>query len=298
MRHAWRTDPRIPEGGGTGRGVGPAARQDDQPAPAAHAMTRERGIEVVWLGRVGFEATLRLQEDLAAERARRDAAGRGDVLLLLEHEPVYTTGRGGRAENLPGGRSGLAPPPGVPVHRIGRGGDATYHGPGQLVGYAVVDLRARGSDVHRFLRCLEAGAIAVLQSYGVHAERSEGQTGVWVFGPRGGRTPQRPSGFELGGPGPKVGADAGGARKIASIGIGVRHGVSLHGFALNVAPDLGAFSAIVPCGIRGVEMTSIEAEGVRPVPSVAAVAECAARLVPAALAGLTGGAWRGSKEAR
>src|SRR5262249_10842845 len=160
--------------------------------------------------------------------------------------------RGGRDDNLPGSGGRSAPGAPIPVHRVGRGGDVTYHGPGQLVGYPLVDLRARGGDVHRFLRDLEGGLIDGLAEYGIAAGRRAGQTGVWVGGEA------RP-------------------RKIASIGIGVRRGITRHGFALNVSLDLGAFAPIVPCGIAGVEMTSLAAEGVLPVPAVAEMAAVAGR---------------------
>jgi lipoate-protein ligase B len=203
-----------------------------------------------WLGRLSFAEGLRLQEELV-----RDHATSGDVLLLLEHDAVYTTGRGGRDENL----LDLAEGDGeAAVVRIGRGGDATYHGPGQLVGYPIVDLRARGGDVHRYLRGLEVGLMRVLADFGLEGRMVPGRTGVWTGAP-----------------------DV--PRKIASIGIGVRRGISLHGFALNVSVDLGAFARIVPCGIAGVTMTSMAAEGLDPVPALADVAAVAARRVPEAI---------------
>jgi lipoyl(octanoyl) transferase len=118
-----------------------------------------------------------------------------------------------------------------PVVQTNRGGQATYHGPGQLVGYPILDLRVRGQDLHRYLRSLEDVLMALLTDYGVDAVRSAGQTGVWV-----------------------------GRRKIASIGVGVRRWISMHGFALNVSGDLSPFNAITPCGIAGVEMTSVSRE--------------------------------------
>jgi lipoate-protein ligase B len=197
--------------------------------------------ECRWLGRVEYHAALALQEEILAQRG-----GRGDTVLLLEHEPVYTTGRGGLPENLPA--AGVAP--GVPVYRVGRGGDATYHGPGQLVGYPLVDLRARGGDVHAFLRRLERAILLTLADFGVVGFQSPGRTGVWV--------------------------DPASPRKIASIGIGVRRGITCHGFALNVALDLSRFDAIVTCAIPGVRVTSIERERAAPVPSVREVADVAA----------------------
>jgi len=219
-------------------------------------------IDIRWLGRVEFAAALAVQEEIV-----RSHAGTGDVVLLLEHEPVYTTGRGGREEHLPGA-NGRARAPDVPLFRIGRGGDATYHGPGQLVGYALVDLRARGGDVHRFLRRLEDGVIGILAAYGIAGQRLAGRTGVWVSARTTHPTEVRS-----------------GSRKIASIGIGVRRGVSMHGFALNVSVDLGAFASIVPCGIADAEMTSMEAEGLAPVPAIAEVASVAARILPRAIDG-------------
>jgi lipoyl(octanoyl) transferase len=194
-----------------------------------------------WLGRLEYGAALALQDELV-----RDHAHHGDTLLLLEHDPVYTTGRGGDEANLP--RRGQAPA--IPVFRVGRGGDATYHGPGQLIGYPIVDLRARSGDVHHFLRDVEAVLIATLRDFEVSGFALRGRTGVWV-------DPDDP-------------------RKIASVGIGVRRGISCHGFALNVALDLGPFDAIVPCAIRGVRMTSIERERTAPPPGVRDVAEVAA----------------------
>lgn len=217
---------------------------------------------VRWLGRVGYQAALELQEEIVREHRRF-----GDLLLLLEHEPVYTTGRGGRAENLgAAGASGAAP-----LVRIGRGGDVTYHGPGQLVGYPLLNLRTRGGDVHRFLRDLESGVIATLSALGVAATRWPGKTGVWVADP-------------------DVATDEmseqdmiqGRVRKIASIGIGVRRGISMHGFALNVALDLAPFAAIVPCGLGGVHMTSVAHER-GTAPDVASVAALAARALAAAI---------------
>lgn len=155
---------------------------------------------------------------------------RQDLLLLVEHEPVVTLGRGTRATSLP-----LAPAElerrGLTVAEVERGGDVTYHGPGQLVGYPILDLREHREDLHWYLRQLEAALIAALDGLGVAAERSPGLTGVWTRG-----------------------------RKIASLGIHVKQWVTFHGFALNVTTDLRAFDVIVPCGIDGVVMTSVAAE--------------------------------------
>ena len=182
-----------------------------------------------WLGRIEFEKALALQEKIVRQKIEGDAC---DELLLLEHEPVYTIGRTPdqssllEAANLP-----------HPVVQINRGGQATYHGPGQLVGYPILDLRKHGQDLHRYLRALEEILIETLRGYGIEGERREALTGVWV----------------------RAGL-ADGPRKIASIGVGVRHWISMHGFALNVCGDLAPFRQIVPCGITGVEMTSVERE--------------------------------------
>ena len=194
-----------------------------------------------WLGRVPFAEALALQEDLVAKKIADPAAP--DTLLLLEHEPVYTIGR------TPD-RSSLRDPAALPHPLIvtGRGGQATYHGPGQLIGYPILDLRPRGQDLHRHLRALEDLLIALCAHFGVAGTRREGLTGVWV-----------------------------GEKKIASIGIGVRRWISLHGFALNVGGDLTPYHAITPCGIADVEMTSLERASGR-VLSVQAAAAIAARL--------------------
>jgi lipoyl(octanoyl) transferase len=181
-------------------------------------------LHVRWLGRMEFERALTLQEELVARK--RDDASFEDHLLLLEHEPVYTFGRTPDRSSLLG--SVHLP---YPLFSINRGGQATYHGPGQLMGYPIIDLRRCGQDLHKYLRWLEHLVIDLLARYGIVAQRRESLTGVWV-------------------------AD----RKIASIGVGVRHWISMHGFALNVCGDLSPFSHIVPCGINNVTMTSIEKE--------------------------------------
>ncbi|MEY2600025.1 MAG: Octanoyltransferase [Verrucomicrobiota bacterium] len=184
-------------------------------------------LEVRWLGRVGYEEGLRLQEALVEEKAAR--RGMADRLLLLEHEPVFTIGRTPDQSSL--GELARLP---FPVVQTNRGGKATYHGPGQLVGYPVFDLRDRGQDLHRHLRFLEESLVEGCRRLGVAAEVREGLTGVWV-----------------------------GERKLASIGVGVRRWISMHGFALNVCGGLEGFASITPCGLVGVEMTSLEREGVR-----------------------------------
>jgi lipoyl(octanoyl) transferase len=185
----------------------------------------DRVLEIIQAGSVPYGDALAWQRRLAEERI----AGRQshDLLLLLEHPPVITLGRGSRDEHL------LAVD-GVEVFEIERGGDVTYHGPGQLVGYPIIDLTGYRQDLHWYLRTLEDALIGALARLGIAAERNPGYTGVWTRG-----------------------------RKIASIGIHVKQWVTWHGFALNVTTDLSAFNRIVPCGIPGVEMTSVEREGGR-----------------------------------
>lgn len=179
-----------------------------------------------WLGLITYERGLELQEQLVDGLA---AAESGEHLLLLEHEPVYTMGRSRDDSSL---RNEQQLP--HPIYRTNRGGQATYHGPGQLVGYPLLNLAERGKDLHRYLRFLEETLILVLAAYEVQGCRREGLTGVWVED-----------------------------RKIASIGIGVRRWISMHGFALNVGEDLPGFASITPCGISGVTMTSLSREAGR-----------------------------------
>ena len=185
----------------------------------------QRGdLRVRWLGRMEFADALVLQEELLAKkRADRSLE---DELLLLEHEPVYTIGRTPDKSSLHD--SAHLP---HPLFVINRGGQATYHGPGQLIGYPIVDLRRCGQDLHRYLRWLEQLLIDLLAHYGIGATRRESLTGVWVD-----------------------------QRKIASIGVGVRHWITMHGFALNVCGDLSPFNYIIPCGINDIAMTSMEKE--------------------------------------
>jgi lipoyl(octanoyl) transferase len=183
-----------------------------------------RHFHTLQAGRVPYQSALGLQERLLAERR----SGSGDVLLLLEHPPVITLGRGARREHLLLDAEELARG-GVELAEISRGGDVTWHGPGQLVGYPICDLQPLGRDLHLFLRLLEELLIDTLAAFGIQGERQEGKTGVWVAG-----------------------------AKIASIGVGVRRWISWHGFALNVSGDLAGFAAIVPCGLSGVTMTSLE----------------------------------------
>ncbi|MEZ4278180.1 MAG: lipoyl(octanoyl) transferase LipB [Myxococcota bacterium] len=195
-------------------------------------------LAVEWLGLVPYGEALAIQEAALAERA---AGRRGDRLLLLEHPPVVTLGRSAKAGHLLVGEARLRAL-GIERFEVGRGGDVTYHAPGQLVGYPIVDLSAPGRrDVHAFLRQLEAGLIDALEAWAIPACRVEGRTGVFIDRTRS----RRPGGLE---------------RKIASIGIGLRRWVTWHGFALNVDLDLSGFDAIVPCGLPDVVMTSVARE--------------------------------------
>ena len=186
------------------------------------------------LGQVPYREALALQDELVAARRRGEGT---DTLLLLEHPPVVTLGRSAHGEHLLVPQDALAAR-GVELFEVARGGDVTYHAPGQLVGYPIVDLAARDErDVHAWLRTLEELLGEALVELGVPWRRVPGWTGVFVDAP-----------------------DAVCPRKIASIGVGVRGWVTLHGFALNVDLDLAGFEAIVPCGLAAVEMTSIARE--------------------------------------
>lgn len=179
-------------------------------------------LEIIQAGTVPYADALAWQRQLADDRI----AGRlpHDVLLLLEHPPVLTLGRNSRAAHV-------LEQEGIDVFEVERGGDVTFHGPGQLVGYPIIDLKDYKQDLHWYLRTLEQALIDALARLEIPAARNPGLTGVWTRG-----------------------------RKIASIGIHVKQWVTWHGFALNVTTDLDHFSRIVPCGIQGVEMTSVEKE--------------------------------------
>jgi lipoyl(octanoyl) transferase len=180
------------------------------------------------LGRRAYGEVLELQRALCRQRIEGEIDE--DILLLVEHDPVVTLGRGTRPESLPLPKPALEQR-GVEVFEVERGGDVTFHGPGQLVGYPVLDLRHHREDLHWYLRRLEASLIGGLGRLGVTAGPNPGLTGVWTRG-----------------------------RKIASIGIHVKQWVTFHGFALNVSTDLSYFDLIVPCGIRDVIMTSVADE--------------------------------------
>ncbi len=191
-------------------------------------MSDKRELWVVNLGTVPYEDALELQRALARERI--SGAIPEDMLLLLEHPPVVTLGRSAKARNLISSADFLASK-GVELFEVERGGDVTFHGPGQLVGYPIIDLKRHRLDLHWYLRQVEEALIRTLAAYAIPAERNTGFTGVWTKG-----------------------------RKIASIGVHARDWVTWHGFALNVTTDLSYFDLIVPCGIDGVTMTSIARE--------------------------------------
>ena len=204
--------------------------------------------EIRWLGRIAYAPALAMQEEAVTARGEGEC---GDRIFLLEHEPVYTIGRKRDRSSL-----GEEPLP-HPVEEINRGGQATFHGPGQLVGYFIFDLQKLTPDLHVFLRWIEEGLIALLADYGLAAQRREGLTGVWIED-----------------------------RKIASIGVGVRKWVTMHGFGLNVGSDLSGFEAITPCGIQDVTMTSLSRELGREI-SVEQAATEAARIFAAHYAALS-----------
>jgi len=184
-----------------------------------------RVLEVIQAGVVPYGDALAWQRDLAQARIERRIPH--DLLLLLEHPPVVTLGRNSHDSNV-------LRPAGVELFEVERGGDVTFHGPGQLVGYPIIDLTGYKQDLHWYLRTLEQALIGALETLGIPAERNPGYTGVWT--------------------------SRNGIRKIASIGVHVKQWVTWHGFALNVTTDLAHFDRIVPCGIPGVDMTSVERE--------------------------------------
>jgi lipoate-protein ligase B len=188
-------------------------------------MARDGQLDCIDLGRIGYGPALELQRTLLE---RRLSGLIPDTLLLLEHDPVITIGTAGGEENVLVDEDRLRQA-GIQVHRTDRGGNITYHGPGQLVGYPIFDLREHGKDVHGFLRQLEQSVIGVLAHYGIRGEAVPKLTGVWV-----------------------------GGDKVCSIGVAVRRWITYHGFALNVSPDFAHWSFIHPCGLVGKEVTSIE----------------------------------------
>lgn len=210
---------------------------------------RNGSLHATALGRVGYLDAWRLQEAIAA----RIRAGGPERLLLVEHDPVYTIGRRGSLDHLTAEPAELRAA-GAVAYRVDRGGDITYHGPGQLVGYPLVSL-GEHPDVVGYVRALEAALIAVLGDHGIAGRAVEGKTGVWVALPDG--------------------RDA----KIAAIGVRVTRGIAMHGFALNVSTDLGAFARMIPCGFVH-EVASFERLGVH-VPLEAVARGAAGRLAEA-----------------
>ena len=188
----------------------------------------ERELWAVPLGRLGYGEALELQRNIARDRI--SGAIPQDVLLFLEHPPVVTLGRGTKQKHLVASPEFLQSK-GVELFEVERGGDVTFHGPGQLVGYPIIDLKRHRQDLHWYLRTIEAALINTLADYGIKAERKAPYTGVWTQG-----------------------------KKIASIGVHARDWVTWHGFAVNVTTDLSYFDLIIPCGIDGVVMTSIARE--------------------------------------
>jgi lipoyl(octanoyl) transferase len=178
-------------------------------------------------GRTGYADAWQRQEDLVA---RRNAGEIGDTLVFTEHDPVYTLGvRKGAEQHMIWDEAELAKR-GIAVFKSNRGGDITYHGPGQIVGYPIINLAAR-KDLHAYLRLLEQVMINTVGTFGLVAARRDGKTGIWL-----------------------------GPRKIAAIGVAVKKWTTFHGFALNVSTDLAPFSGIVPCGITDGTVTSMAAE--------------------------------------
>ncbi len=185
---------------------------------------RTNDLQVLDLGRVPYEKAWKYQKELVENRRRGEF---GNSLVFVEHPPVLTLGRSWKRQNILADTPALTEK-GVEIFKVERGGDVTYHGPGQVVGYPIVNLADRGRDLHRYLRDLEEVIIHVVGSYELEAGRKEGLTGVWV-----------------------------GEEKVCAIGVAVRSWVTYHGFALNVNTDLSFFSLIHPCGIQDKDVTSL-----------------------------------------
>ncbi|WP_240737323.1 lipoyl(octanoyl) transferase LipB [Hymenobacter metallicola] len=232
---------------------------------ATETLGRNRQVTVYQLGLADYEATWARQEELLAATLalkvrNRQAAEEGrpaeptpNYLLLCQHPHVYTLGKSGKPEHLLLDEAGLQQH-GATFHRINRGGDITYHGPGQLVGYPILDLDNFFTDIHRYLRLLEEAVIRTLAEYGLTAGRIAGLTGVWLD-------------FEEGAPNP---------RKICAMGVKCSRWVTMHGFALNVTTDLSYFGYIVPCGITDKAVTSLAQE----LGHAVSLSEVEQRLVP------------------
>lgn len=186
-----------------------------------------RPLSVYKLGRIEYGAAFALQERLVTARQQQQI---GDTLLLLEHDPVITLGRGAKEQNVLASRDLLAAQ-GVALHQTGRGGDVTYHGPGQLVGYPILDLNPDRRDVRKYVNNLEQVMIDIAAHYGLHAGRIGGLNGTWIED-----------------------------RKLGAVGVRIQRWITLHGFALNVSTNLSAFDLIVPCGIKDKRVTSLQQE--------------------------------------
>jgi lipoate-protein ligase B len=219
-------------------------------------------LHVSHLGPTPYRDGLALQEGLVKARA---SGLTEDWLIYPDHPPVLTVGRSPSPGNVVAAPETLSRL-GVELFEVARGGDVTWHGPGQLVGYLICDLDGRNRDLHRFLRDIEQGLIRALATWGIEGEISPGKTGVWV-----------------------------GGAKIASIGIAVRRWVSYHGFALNVAPDLRFFDLIHPCGLRGIHMTSLADRLGESAPSLAEAREVVAGAFTGVL-GYPGWNWESAAE--
>ena len=197
-------------------------------------------IVVCRLGKMEYEPAWELQrqiqESLIAAKRSQPPVSRDHVLLLVEHPPVYTLGKSGDEQNLLADEAALAAR-GASFHRVDRGGDITYHGPGQIVGYPLLDLERFKTDIHWYLRNLEEMVIRTCRDYGLTADRVDGRTGVWIQGD-----------------------EKGPERKICAMGIRCSRWVTMHGFAFNVNTDLSFFDAIVPCGISDRGVTSLSNE--------------------------------------
>ncbi|MFD2785860.1 lipoyl(octanoyl) transferase LipB [Hymenobacter rubripertinctus] len=245
--------------------VSPVPTDSRPPGPAAVPASQNREVVVRRLGLVAYQQAWDLQEQLLAQTLavktrNRQAQEAGapvsatpNYLLLCQHPHVYTLGKSGKPEHLLLTEAELAGH-GATFHRINRGGDITYHGPGQLVGYPIFDLDNFFTDIHQYLRLLEEAVIHTLADYDVRAGRIAGLTGVWLD-------------FEDGDPNP---------RKICALGVKCSRWVTMHGFALNINTDLAYFGHIVPCGITDKAVTSLQQELGRAV----SVAEVQDRLVP------------------